>query len=127
VGAILSRRVSAAKALAVATLALGFRGAARNRGLRTNDSFAGFSPFDERQPYAEELEQALSRPGERHLVMCHPGHPDAELASLDPVVNRRRMEYDALMANPALMQRIWRPSRKGDDAPFDWSQAEPQA
>ena len=46
--------------------------------------------------------------------MCHPGHPDAELATLDPVVNRRRMEYDALMANPALMARIWRPARRGD-------------
>ena len=50
--AILSRRVSAAKALAVAALAIGFSRAARKRGLRTNDSFAGFSRFDERQPYA---------------------------------------------------------------------------
>ena len=32
--------------------------------------------------------------------MCHPGHPDAELAGLDPVVERRRMEYDALMRDP---------------------------
>ena len=127
VGAIFSRRVAAPKALAVAALAIGFGRAARKRGLHTNDSFAGFSPFDEREPYAAELEQALSMPGERHLVMCHPGHPDAELASLDPVVNRRRMEYDALMANPALMPRIWRPSRRGEDAPFDWSQTEPQA
>ena len=34
--------------------------------------------------------------------MCHPGHPDAELAGLDPVVDRRRMEYDALMRDPDL-------------------------
>ena len=59
---------------------MGFGAAARRRGLPTNDSFAGFSSFDERQPYAAELEQALSAPRERHLVMCHPGHPDAELA-----------------------------------------------
>lgn len=122
--AILARRLAAPKALTVAALAVGFGWAARRRGLRTNDSFAGFSSFDERQPYDEELEQALSAPGPRHLVMCHPGHPDAELAGLDPVVGRRRMEYEALMANPALMGRIWRPARRADGAPLDWSVAE---
>jgi len=126
-GAILARRASVPKALTVAALAFGFAGSAHKRGLHTNDSFAGFSRFDERQPYAEELEQALSAPGRRHLVMCHPGHPDAELASLDPVVNRRRMEYEALMANLTLMKRIWRPARQGDGATFDWSQADATA
>ena len=126
-GAILSRRTTTAKALTVAALAVGFANSARKRGLQTNDSFAGFSRFDEREPYAEELEQALSASGRRHLVMCHPGHPDAELATLDPVVNRRGMEYEALMADPALMTRIWRPARRGDGAPFDWSQSDPDA
>jgi predicted glycoside hydrolase/deacetylase ChbG (UPF0249 family) len=126
-GAILSRRTTAAKALTVAALAMGFASSARKRGLHTNDSFAGFSRFDEREPYADELEQALSAPAGRHLVMCHPGHPDAELASLDPVVNRRRMEYEALMADPTLMARIWRPARRSDGAPFDWSQSDPDA
>jgi predicted glycoside hydrolase/deacetylase ChbG (UPF0249 family) len=123
-GAILSRRTTAAKALTVAALAIGFAGSARRRGLATNDSFAGFSRFDEREPYARELEQALSGSDGRHLVMCHPGHPDAELATLDPVVNRRRMEYEALMADPTLMTRIWRPARRGDGASFDWSQSD---
>jgi predicted glycoside hydrolase/deacetylase ChbG (UPF0249 family) len=120
-------RASAAKALTIAALAIGFSSAAHKRGLCTNDSFAGFSRFDEQEPYTAELEQALSAPGERHLVMCHPGHVDTELASLDRVVNRRRMEYEALMTNSALMTRIWRPSRPGDGAPFDWSQMEPRA
>jgi chitin disaccharide deacetylase len=127
VKSILSRRASAAKALTVAALAIGFARSAHKRGLPTNDSFAGFSRFDERQPYAPELEQGLSAGRQRHLVMCHPGHADPELASLDRVVNRRRMEYDALMANPALMARIWRPSRPGDGAPLEWSQVEAQA
>jgi len=126
-GAILSRHSTVAKAVTVAALAFGFAHSARKRGLHTNDSFAGFSRFDERQPYAEELAQALSAPGQRHLVMCHPGHPDAELASLDPVVNRRRMEYEALMADSTLMARIWRPARRGDGAPFDWSLSDPDA
>ncbi len=124
---IWARHSATAKAITVAALAIGFHGAVRSRGLRTNDSFAGFSDFNVDQPYAEELERALLQPGERHIVMCHPGHPDAELAGLDPVVARRRMEYDALMSNPSLMGRIWRPSRRADGPPFDWSLAEPQA
>ena len=56
--------------------------------------------FDVREPYASELARALTEPGPRHIVMCHPGHADGELG-LDPVVDRRRMEYDALMRNAA--------------------------
>ena len=78
------------------------------------------SRFDAAQPYADELKAAFSRPGRRHLVMCHPGHPDAELANLDPVVGRRRMEYEALMRDASLVERLWRPSRGPDGPPVDW-------
>ena len=118
--AIATRRVAVPKAMSVAALALGFAGAARQRGLPANDSFAGFSDFDETTPYADELHRALLQPGRRHLVMCHPGHPDAELTGLDPVVARRRMEYDAIMRDADLPQRIWRPSRSADGPPLDW-------
>jgi len=53
--------------------------------------------------------------------MCHPGHPDAELAGIDPVVERRRMEYDVLMRDPGLPARIWRPSRSTDGPPLAWA------
>ena len=53
--------------------------------------------------------------------MCHPGHPDEELARLDPVVARRRMEYDAIMRDPDLPQRIWRPRRNADGPAIGWS------
>ena len=89
--------------------------------LPVNDSFAGFSNFDVGKPYAEELQKALSQPGRRHIVMCHPGHADAELAGLDPVVERRRMEYDALMRDPGLPARIWRPSRSADGPTLAWA------
>jgi hypothetical protein len=118
--AIAARRVAVPKAMSVAALALGFAHAARRRGLPVNDGFAGFSDFDETAPYADELHSALLQPGRRHLVMCHPGHPDAELARLDPVVARRRMEYDAIMREPDLPQRIWRPSRSADGPAIDW-------
>ena len=68
----------------------------------------------------QELQSALREPGRRHIVMCHPGHPDAELARLDPVVARRRMEYEALMRDRSLPERIWRPSRNADGPALDW-------
>ena len=104
----------------VAALAIGFADAAERRGLPVNDSFAGFSTSTRATSYAHELESPLQQPGRRHLVMCHPGHPDAELARLDPVVARRRMEYDAIMRDPELPQRIWRPWRNADGPALDW-------
>jgi predicted glycoside hydrolase/deacetylase ChbG (UPF0249 family) len=115
------------KAMVVATLALRFATGARQRGLPTNEGFSGFSSFDLKEPYAEELKRALIDPGPRHVVMCHPGHPDAELAALDPVVERRRMEYEVLMRDPFLADRIWRPSRAPDGPPVDWLPAGNQA
>jgi hypothetical protein len=109
-----------AKAATVALLGLAFAGALRKAGLPANDSFAGFSRFDEAQPYERELHEALRAPGTRHIVMCHPGHPDAELAGLDPVVRRRGMEYEVLMREPGLPELIWRPSRAPDGPALDW-------
>lgn len=111
------------KTLAVAALALRFAAGARRHGLQANEGFSGFSRFDASQPYAQELAKALLQPGPRHIVMCHPGHPDPELAAIDPVVDRRRMEYDALMRDVTLSQLLWRPSRRADGPPVDWSRA----
>lgn len=117
---IVGRGVATPKALMVGALALGLAHTAHSKGLPTNDTFAGFSSFDVGRSYSEELAAALTRPGRRHLVMCHPGHPDAELANLDPVVERRRLEYEALMRDPDLPQRIWRPSRAANGPPLSW-------
>jgi len=122
--AIAARRVAAPKAAAISALALGLATAAQRRQLPVNDGFAGYSNFDETAPYADELQRALQQPGRRHLIMCHPGHPDEELARLDPVVARRRMEYDAIMRDPDLPQRIWRPRRNADGPAIDWSDLE---
>ena len=121
-GSILARRSSPRlKAAAVAILAAGFRAEARLAGLPTNDGFSGFSRFALQVPYAQELVDAFRAAGSCHITMCHPGHPDAELAALDPVVERRRMEYDALMRDVTLPGRIWRPDRSADGPPVDWS------
>jgi predicted glycoside hydrolase/deacetylase ChbG (UPF0249 family) len=109
------------KAATVALLGLGFAQAVRSAGLPANDSFAGFSRFDVKEPFERELHDALRDPGRRHIVMCHPGHPDAELARLDPVVTRRGMEYEVLMREPDLPERIWHPSRAPDGPAIDWA------
>ncbi len=119
--AIAARGGAQSKATAVAALAYGFGTGAQRRGLPTNAGFSGYSAFDVGVPYADELERAFLQPGPRHIVMCHPGHPDAELAALDPVVERRRMEYETLMRDASLVERIWRPGRSADGPAVDWS------
>jgi chitin disaccharide deacetylase len=122
--AIAARGIARFKALAVAALSRQFGASARKLGVPTNQGFSGFSDFDVNQPYSQELERALIEPGPRHIVMCHPGHPDAELATTDPVVERRRMEYDALMRDVSLANRLWRPARGIDGPPVDWSRVQ---
>lgn len=117
------RRSPRAKAAVVTALALRFAAAAHDRGLPTNEGFSGFSHFDLRVPYEQELADAMVAAGPRHILMCHPGHPDAELPKLDAVVERRRMEYDALIREVALPERLWRPARNTDGPPVDWSRA----
>lgn len=114
VGRIVRRRAAVAKSLLLAGLSRGFGAAARASGFITNDGFAGVSPFDRRVSYAQEFAAFLSEPGPLHLVMCHPGVPDGELAALDPVVDRRKDELDTLMTLPDLPNMIWRKAAAGN-------------
>ena len=107
--AILTRRVAVTKAASVAALAAGFGRAARAAGFPTNTSFAGFSKFDAATSYATELERFFVSPGALHLIMCHPGYVDAELRQLDPVVERRQQEFEAILNANWLPARIWTP------------------
>jgi len=112
--AILAREAAVAKAMGVALLTFGFRAAARRRGFPTNEGFSGFSGFDRARSYAEELACFFRRPGPRHLIMCHPGYPDDDLAGVDPVVGRRGDELDALLASPQIERMIWHPEREAE-------------
>ncbi len=98
VGAILARRVEAAKALQVAALATGFARAARAAGFETNEGFAGFSSFDPSRSYRGDFARFLIAPGARPLIMCHPGHADAELAAVDEVLASRELELAYLLS-----------------------------
>jgi predicted glycoside hydrolase/deacetylase ChbG (UPF0249 family) len=86
------------KALTVATLARGFRGKARAAGFALNDGLSGFSDFDAQGDYAGDFATFLLAPGEKPLIMCHPGHVDEELALLDPVTQSRETELAFLLS-----------------------------
>jgi predicted glycoside hydrolase/deacetylase ChbG (UPF0249 family) len=65
---------------------------ARWAGVATNDSFRGVRDFSTGDDVGRLFQRFLAGPGERPLVMCHPGHPDAALAARDPLVSQRRHE-----------------------------------
>lgn len=101
------RRAHARKALAVRGLTGGLGRAARRHGYAVNDGFAGFSDFNPGKDYARMFENYLRAPGRRHLVMCHPGHVDAELKALDPVTITREQEL-AFLLSPNLAELLAR-------------------
>lgn len=102
---IAGRRLAAGKALVVAALAQGLASGATAAGLRTNDGFAGYSGFEDREDVSHLFASFLAAPGRRHLVMCHPGHVDDELKALDPVLASREQEL-AYLLSPAFKRDI---------------------
>jgi chitin disaccharide deacetylase len=96
---ILNRRIGRAKALIVRALATGFGAGAKAAGFETNAGFSGFSPLDLSVPAGRIFEDALTGLGSRPLVMCHPGHADAELRGLDPAVESRPAELAYLLSD----------------------------
>jgi predicted glycoside hydrolase/deacetylase ChbG (UPF0249 family) len=103
---IAQRRAARGKALAVAWLCAGFGARATAAGFATNLGFSGFSGFRGRKGFEREIGEFLKAPGPRHLVMCHPGFADADLARLDPVTVSREGEYAMLMENDEIARRI---------------------
>ncbi len=96
IAAIRARGVAVRKALLISGLAAGFGRAVRAAGLATNQGFSGVSPFDPARDFAADMRRFLVMPGQRHLVMCHPGQVDDVLRRLDPVVESRETEFAVL-------------------------------
>lgn len=120
---ILRRRAAVPKALLIAGLSAGSSATFHATGAPVNQGFAGFSAFDRAIPFAQELAGFTTAPGPFHMVMCHPGHTDDELAALDPVFERREDEFAALMAAPDLPDRLFHPARhRAADGLIDWGQ-----
>ena len=96
ISAIVRRGVAVKKALAVSALASGLARQAKAAGIPVNQGFSGFSLFDPQRGFAADMQRYLLSPGQRHLVMCHPGFADDELTGLDPVTITRNIEFRTL-------------------------------
>jgi chitin disaccharide deacetylase len=96
---IFARRQAIKKALVLAWLSRDFEREATTRGFVVNDGFAGFSSFRGDGNFGHDFARYLVAPGTRHLIMCHPGHVDAELAALDPVTASREKELAFLLSS----------------------------
>lgn len=117
------RRSEGVKRAFISERCRGMREKMAQAGLPTNDTFAGFSTYTIGSDYRAELRAALDGGGSCHLVMCHPGHVEAELvASGDPLVERRAEELAGIMAYDGLAERIWHPVREADGT-IDWAKA----
>ncbi len=124
IAAIARRGVSARKALVVSGLAWGFGRTAAHAGLRVNQGFSGFSPFDPARDFGADFTRFCMDQGPNHLVMCHPGHVDAELSTLDSVVGTRAAEQAWLMKagaegrlKPRRFDRNMQAHEPGQDTP----------
>lgn len=114
------RRPAPLRALVIDALGRGFRRLVRRRGVPANDSFRGVRNFRPDEPLPDLFRRGLLGPGERPLMMCHPGHVDADLAKVDPVTGPRQGEYDFLAGQdfPALLRHTGRrPARFADLPP----------
>lgn len=115
---IVLRGESRAKALLIALLCKGFAAAAKAHGFQTNDGFSGVTVFQPRQT-ARDFARAVRQMGPCHLMMCHPGLADAALSRLDPVTDRRQVEYDYLAVDNAATPLLWQACR-GEDGGIAW-------
>ena len=125
IAAIVRRRAAIGKSLVIAAVASGFCARVRHAGFPTNRGFSGVSAFIPGTPFGAELAHFFAAPGPCHLVMCHPGYPDDELRRLDPVVERRREELEALNATVGLCEAIWHVARPDGIAYPMWPGADP--
>ncbi len=69
-------------------VARGARAAAASHGLACNDSFAGFYDFS--GDYRALFPQFLEKPGQFHLIMCHPGGGHANADTIARARRRKR-------------------------------------
>ena len=91
---LLRRRVSIGRGISIGWLGASMRKRAMQKGLQTNNGFSGIYDFSARHPYGELFERFITgiRPG--GLIMCHPGHVDDILRSLDCLTDQRELELD---------------------------------
>ncbi|MDB5568428.1 MAG: YdjC-like protein [Tardiphaga sp.] len=98
----LSQRLNMPKALLLDTLSASFRKRAARAGVTFNPGFAGAYDFTGQADFAALMADFLDGLPEGGLVMCHPGHVDDILISLDPFTGQRAREYAFLAGDDFL-------------------------
>ncbi len=88
-----SRDLRDKKALLLDFMSQSFRSRARRLGLQTNPAFAGTYDFKAAPDFAALFPKFLDSLPDGGVIMCHPGHVDAELRRLDPLTDLREREY----------------------------------
>jgi chitin disaccharide deacetylase len=88
-----TRRISDPKGLLIDWLSREFRARAARHGVDTNPAFAGTYTYRHDADFARIFPRFLEGMPQGGLIMCHPGHVDAELERLDPLTTLREQEY----------------------------------
>jgi predicted glycoside hydrolase/deacetylase ChbG (UPF0249 family) len=89
----LSRRLGDPKGLLIDWLSREFRARASRHGIDTNPAFAGTYTYRADADFPRIFPRFLDAMPKGGLIMCHPGHVDAELERLDPLTTLREREY----------------------------------
>jgi predicted glycoside hydrolase/deacetylase ChbG (UPF0249 family) len=89
----LARRLGDPKGLLIDWLSREFRARAARHGIDTNPAFAGTYTYRADADFPKIFPRFLAGLPAGGLVMCHPGHVDAELERLDPLTTLREKEY----------------------------------
>ncbi|MBC7580617.1 MAG: ChbG/HpnK family deacetylase [Tardiphaga sp.] len=96
----LAQRLDMPKAVLLDTLSAGFRKRASRQGITFNPGFAGAYDFNKTADFGVLMAGFLAGLPDGGLIMCHPGHVDDVLISLDPFTDQRAREY-AFLASDA--------------------------
>jgi chitin disaccharide deacetylase len=99
------KRMGDPKGLILDALSRAMRARAQPLGVPTNPAFAGTYRFRPGADFARKFPRFLDHLPDGGLVMCHPGHVDAELIRLDPLTDLREREYAYLAGDafPAVL------------------------
>lgn len=101
------RGLAVAKAESLNEREKGFAATLESRGLPGNRGFTGLYDFGSPDSYAALFPRFLEGMGQGALLVCHPGHVDAELAQRDSLTWRREEELAWLLgdAYPAVLEQ----------------------
>ena len=96
-----------AKGRLIGLFAHNFARDARRRGLATSTGFGGAYDFTKDGDFAGLMARVLGAVPEGGVVMVHPGHADATLATRDRLIVPREREYTVLAGPdfPAILQK----------------------